>query len=161
MQKPLAFLLAAAVIVAGCSSAATSGPARVSLRAADGTTTSLGSLRGTPVVVNLWATWCRPCVAEMPAFETVVASRPAVRIVGVNIGDEPAAAAAFAATVGVTYPQFTDADGTLQSALAVSGLPSTAFLDANGKVVAVHTGAFTAATLTAAIDQYFGGTSHA
>lgn len=158
-RRPFAAL--ALVVLLGCSSGVAKGPTTVSLRAADGTNTTLASLDGTPLVVNLWATWCRPCVAEMPVFEQVAALRPAVRIVGVNIGDDPAAAAAFATKVGVSYTQFTDADGALESALSVSGLPSTAFIDAHGKVVSVHTGAFTAAELTAAIDHLVGGTGNA
>ena len=59
-----------------------------------------------------------------------------------------------AADLGVSYPQFTDPDGGLSTALAVTGLPATAFFDADGKLVDVHQGAYTADELRAAIEQH-------
>ena len=99
-----------------------------------------------PLVVNLWATWCPPCVAEMPAFDEVALDpdTAGVTIVGINVGDEADAATAFATELGVTYPQYTDPDGLLSTALEVSALPATAFFAADGTLVSVHSGAFTA-----------------
>ena len=83
------------VILAACSAGSTAstskGPTSVHLTAADGGVTTLSALRGRPLVVNLWATWCHPCVAEMPAFERVSNEQAShgstsVSIVGVKIG---------------------------------------------------------------------------
>lgn len=131
------------------------GPASVTFTDASGADVTLSDMAGTPVVVNMWATWCNPCVKEMPAFDEVASSTDGVRIIGVNVGDTADAAAKFAADLGVSYEQFTDPDGNLSTAFSVSGLPATAFVDASGKVVEVHQGAFTADELRAAIAQKF------
>lgn len=159
-------LLMAALVVGACggdSNDSASGPSAVPFTAADGSEVSLSSMTGTPVVVNMWATWCAPCVKEMPAFDEVASSTDDVRVIGVNVGDTAEAASEFAAELGVTYEQFTDPDGNLSTALSVSGLPATAFVDADGTVVDVHQGAYTADELRDAISQHFpdpdGGTT--
>jgi cytochrome c biogenesis protein CcmG/thiol:disulfide interchange protein DsbE len=87
-------------------------------------------LRGKPVVLNFWASWCIPCKEEMPAFEDVWKQyRDRVTIVGVNVQDSPVAAKEFAETVGVTYPLVTDPGDELSNDLHVVGLPQTFFLD--------------------------------
>ena len=153
-------LLMAALVVGACGGSSSrndsaSGPSAVKFSAADGSEVSLSSMSGTPIVVNMWATWCTPCVKEMPAFDEVASSTDGVRIIGVNVGDSAEDAAAFAADLGVTYEQFTDPDGNLSTALSVSGLPATAFIDADGKVADVHQGAYTAPELRDAITQHF------
>lgn len=125
---------------------------------ASGAVVTIDDITDGPLVANLWATWCPPCIAEMPAFDEV-ADDPdvaGVTIVGVNVGDSADAATAFADELGVTYPQFTDPDGLLSTTLAVSALPATAFFDDDGTLVRVHSGAFTADELRAAIRDAFG-----
>lgn len=136
---------------------ATSGDdvAEVAFTASDGSSHTLAEMEGTPVVLNMWATWCKPCVKEMPAFDEVAAGTDAVRIIGVNVADEPADAEAFARDLGVGYEQFTDPSGELSDAFEVTGLPATAFIDADGKVVEVHAGAYTADELREAIAEHF------
>lgn len=137
--------LGAAACGSDASGAAGSGSATlVTFATADGGTTSIDAMKGTPVVVNMWATWCKPCVKEMPAFDEVAASEAGVRIVGVNVADSAADATAFAESLGVSYEQFNDPTGALSDAFGVTGLPATAFVDADGKVVEVHSGALTA-----------------
>jgi thiol-disulfide isomerase/thioredoxin len=135
----------ALAVASACGGGAgpTASVAKVSFTAADGSATSLSELKGTATVVNLWATWCSPCVKEMPAFDRVAAATPGVRIIGINVGDSAAAATAFATKLGVRYSQYTDPDGKLSAAFSVSGLPATAFVDASGKVLQVHQGALT------------------
>ena len=125
------------------------------IAAADGSATSLGELVGQPLVVNLWATWCGPCVREMPAFDEVAGELDTVEIIGVNVGDDPADAAAFAADLGVSYPQYTDADGALTLEFEAANLPATAFIAADGTVLDVHMGALTADELRSAIAEHF------
>jgi len=158
----LAAALTASIILLGACGGAESGGtslAMVPFTAADGTRVSVASFKGAPVVVNLWATWCAPCVKEMPAFDEVAAEQAAlkggVQIIGINVGDSADAATAFAADLGVTYPQYTDPDGELSTALSVTGYPATAFVDADGKLLDVHQGAFTADELRAAIARLF------
>ncbi|MEI8240714.1 MAG: TlpA disulfide reductase family protein, partial [Actinomycetota bacterium] len=130
----------------------------VTVTAADGSATTLAKLKGAPLVVNMWATWCHPCVTEMPAFDSVAGSiGSGVQIIGVNVADDAAAASAFATKLGVHYRQYTDPDGNLSTAFNVSNLPATVFVAADGTVLEVHSGAFTADTLKAAIEQHFPG----
>ena len=127
--------------------------------ASDGQRTTIADFHGTPVVVNLWATWCTPCVAEMPAFDQVAGTQAGVAIIGVNVGDTAAAATAFAADLGVTYPQYTDPDGQLSTALHATGYPATAFFSADGTLLELHQGALTADELRAAISRHFAETT--
>lgn len=141
----------------GCGgSGSDSGPSQVTITAADGSETTLADLEGTPLVVNMWATWCKPCVREMPAFQEVADENTGVTIIGVNIGETPDAAAKFAADLGVTYPQYTDETSALYDALSVTNMPTTVFIGADGKVLAVHSGAMTADDLRAKIASTFG-----
>jgi thiol-disulfide isomerase/thioredoxin len=158
---PRVSLLAAALLIAACGggSDSSSGADAVSFTSSDGSEVSLSSMAGEPVVVNMWATWCTPCVKEMPAFDEVASSTDGVRIIGVNVGDSADDAAKFAADLGVAYEQFTDPDGNLSTALEVSGLPATAFVDADGKVIEVHQGAYTVPELRTAIQTNFPDTT--
>jgi thiol-disulfide isomerase/thioredoxin len=125
----------------------------------DGTTTSLADWRGTPVVVNLWASWCTACIDEMPAFEQVhQALDGRVAVLGVNIDDPSAEGAAreLARATGVTYPLAFDPEGWFAAELGALVMPTTAFVAADGTVVEVHSGALTADDLTAAITEAFG-----
>ncbi len=154
----LGLLVMVAARASACSGgSATSGDsvAEVAFTASDGSSHTLGEMEGTPVVLNMWATWCKPCVKEMPAFDEVAAGTDAVRIIGVNVADEPADAEAFARDLGVSYEQYTDPSGELSDAFEVTGLPATAFIDADGTVVEVHAGAYTADELRAAIAEHF------
>jgi thiol-disulfide isomerase/thioredoxin len=101
----------------------------------------LASLRGAPVVLNFWASWCGPCRAEQRALER--ASRQlapsGVRFVGVNIRDDRAAAAAYLGEFEVSYPSIYDRPGVLASALgrdAPPAPPTTLIIDAEGRVAA-------------------------
>lgn len=131
----------------------------VEIAGVDGTPASLADFDGTALVVNLWATWCAPCVAEMPAFDAVAADLRAggsdITVLGVNVGDSAEEAASFARSLGVSYPILTDPDGRLLAALGVTGLPATAFIAADGDLVGIHSGAFTEAQLEASIASHF------
>jgi thiol-disulfide isomerase/thioredoxin len=123
----------------------------------DGDALVLEDLAEGPAVVNLWATWCVPCRQEMPAFDEVAGAVEGdeVRIVGVNIGDDPDAARDFVDELDVEFPQYLDEDGGLHAELGATGMPSTAFLD-DGRVVDLHTGVLTAEELAAEIGERFG-----
>jgi thiol-disulfide isomerase/thioredoxin len=107
------------------------GGPRVSVRAAG---------PGTPMLVNMWATWCRPCVAEVPVLvEFAARSAGKVGVVGVDTTDESDKALTFAAQYGMHYPSLVDVDGRLLRAYG-GGPPITLFVDAAGKVVTAHRG---------------------
>lgn len=96
----------------------------------------LGRAPGVPTLVNLWGSWCTPCRDELPvlqAFADVAGDR--VRVVGVISKDGVPQAESFAADAGVTFPSAFDGEGELMAELGLNGLPYTAFLDADGRLV--------------------------
>jgi thiol-disulfide isomerase/thioredoxin len=88
---------------------------------------------GRVVVVNIWATWCTPCIIEMPGFQRFAQAHPEVAVVGLAAESEPAAIARMVQKTGVTYPIVAIGDD-VQTAWRVQGLPSTYILDAQGFV---------------------------
>ena len=92
---------------------------------------------GRPTVINLWASWCAPCVREMPLLQrTSDRAGAAVRFVGIDIQDEPASAASLLDATGVSYEQYDDPDGEVRNAVRAVGLPVTLVFDAQGREVA-------------------------
>jgi len=118
---------------------------------------SLASLRGRPVVVNLWASWCVPCRKEMPALEAVYRQgRGRVAFIGVNHEDDRDAALKFVAKTGVTYPSGFDPRGKVATAYGLVGLPTTLCISADGRLLGRRTGAVTERELRATIVRFFG-----
>ncbi|HEY6566715.1 MAG TPA: TlpA disulfide reductase family protein [Actinomycetota bacterium] len=96
----------------------------------------LRQLEGTPVVVNLWASWCVPCEAETPKLVEAAAEHPDIQFLGVNSQDARDSAEAFIATHGMTYPSVFDPDGAIKTDLNGNGLPMTVFYRADGSIEA-------------------------
>jgi peroxiredoxin len=119
----------------------------------DGQPVALDDYRGTPLVVNFWASWCPPCLREMPDFEEVSRQRGGeVTILGLNLRESAETAATLVDRTGVTYDLALDSDGDAARAFGVMNMPTTAFIDRSGTVVEVHAGALDAAELNARID---------
>lgn len=109
---------------------------------------------GRPTVVNLWASWCAPCVREMPILQGVSSEvGDAVRFVGVDTEDESASAAALLDATGVTYEQRDDPDAVVRAALRAVGLPTTVVFDGRGRLVARKVGEVDAAWLRDALSR--------
>ena len=110
----------------------------------DGSTSALADRAGTPLVVNFWASWCAPCIDEMPDLEQVhrLADGDVV-VIGVNMQDRPERAAKLVDETGVTYDLIRDPDAELSRAFGVRGLPATFYVDADGRIVHGHTGVLT------------------
>jgi thiol-disulfide isomerase/thioredoxin len=107
----------------------------------------LRALRGRPVVVNAWASWCPPCRQELPLFAGAAAHfGKRVAFLGLDVNDEAGAARRFLAAHPVSYPSYFDDGGHAATWLAhFVGLPTTVFLDASGRVVGTHAGQYTSA----------------
>ena len=89
---------------------------------------------GRPVVLNLWASWCAPCRAEMPDFEQFQAENPGILILGVAVSDIEADSRALADELGITYALAFDASETVAAAYPPLGMPATFFLSEAGTV---------------------------
>ena len=109
----------------------------------------------TPVVLNLWASWCPPCRAEMPAINTASQRHPEVEFIGVAVNDDPDKAAEFAAEIDVSYTIAID-DGTVEDAYPVMGLPGTFFIHSDGTIAKRHFGVVTVDSLDDDIVELFG-----
>ena len=127
----------------------------------DGRQWSSTSERGKQVVVvNLWGSWCPPCIEEIPDLEKVwtdvqAAGKP-VQFMGIDFREDPQRGAAFVKTQKMTYPSLTDESGVLILAFgrqAPTSPPSTLVLDKEGRVAARANGAVSATTLQGLIDD--------
>lgn len=114
------------------------------LKTLEGETIRLSDYRGTPVIVNFWATWCPPCRAEFPAFQEVAIEQGGdnLVIIGVNhtSGDSPQLVPGFVEEFGITFPIVLDESGETVKTYRVVGLPTTVFIDRNGIINEVFTG---------------------
>jgi cytochrome c biogenesis protein CcmG, thiol:disulfide interchange protein DsbE len=119
----------------------------------------LAELRGTPVVINKWASWCVPCQSEFPVFESVATkSGKQVAFLGVNGTDKDPAARKFLAKRPLPFPSYTDPKERIARSLEIpANYPMTVFLDRKGKTAYIHSGQYTNdAQLTADIRRYLG-----
>jgi thiol-disulfide isomerase/thioredoxin len=109
----------------------------------------LGSLQdGRPLVVNLWATWCAPCREEMPVFAEAQRRHPDIRFLMVNQGESATIVQRYLARENLALQDvFLDPASALGPAVGSRGLPTTLFLDAQGRRVHAHMGALNAAAL--------------
>lgn len=124
----------------------------------DGETVPLSSVRGTPTVVNFFASYCTPCLKEMPAFEQVYreVQGDEVAFLGLAVADRTDDAEEIVESTGVTYPTALDKDASVITALEGVVLPTTVLLDANGEVVSRHAGELTADELRALLAEDLG-----
>lgn len=117
----------------------------------------LEELRGTPVVVNKWASWCGPCRLEFPFFQSQAEERGAqVAFLGDLANDSQDAGETFLQELPLPYPSYLDPDQEISAAIgAPSNFPATAFYDSKGELVYTRQGGYAdEAALAADIDRY-------
>ena len=150
----------ALVVLAGCGGAegaggtADSGSGQVGELAPEyaaptleGDSVSLASLRGAPVLLNVWATWCPPCREEIPELQALheELGPQGLEVVGVTIDNAGMAAAirSFAEEQGMTYRILHDSTERISDALRLQGVPATLLIDREGRVAWRHLGPVT------------------
>lgn len=119
-------------------------------------TVSLAQLRGRPVVLNFWASWCVPCRKEMPAFQAVAEQFDGqVAFVGVNHRDGRGGATDLLEETGALYPSAYDPKGSVAPTFRLLGMPSTVFISAEGRVLEKRTGEMSRSELEDTIREVF------
>ena len=107
----------------------------------DGDSFSLAALRGKVVLVNFWATWCEPCVTEMPSLQRLREQlAPRFEILGVNYQEGPVRIKAFVEKIGITFPIVRDTDGAVAKAWGAKVFPASYVVDRGGQVRQVLVG---------------------
>jgi thiol-disulfide isomerase/thioredoxin len=151
LRRAGSFALAAALLLAACGDRA-GGPPQVGERVPDyaavalegGAPVALAELRGSPVLLNVWATWCKPCQKEMPDLQRLHASHGprGLRIVGVSVdeGGQEADVREFLRGYGVTYTNWLDPAEKVMNAFYTQGVPSTFLIGRDGTLLWKHLG---------------------
>ncbi len=134
-------------------------PARARPALADGRV-RLAELRGTPVVLNFWASWCIPCKEEAPYLaEAAGAYRKDIAFLGLDIQDFAQDARRFLDRLDVPYPSVRDGGSGSYRAYGLTGVPETYYIDGRGRIVAHAVGAVSREELERDIALLFGGTT--
>jgi len=121
---------------------------------------ALEALRGKPVVLNFFASWCGPCVREMPALQAMSERyRGKVHVVGVTFNDRREAARDVIERTGVTYPAAFDPESNVAIDYVVRVMPTTFFIGADGNLVERKDGEISEVQLLTVIDRLLGSGS--
>ena len=153
MSLPRILIAVALALLVACGGDEPDGNAKqldATFERFDGTTGRFSDYRGKPVVLNFFSSTCTPCRTEMPAFERVHQRfGDAVVFLGMNVQDTVEGGKAFVESVGITWELGRDPNGAiLQGEIGGVGLPTTAVLDRDGRIVYVHLGPLEADELT-------------
>lgn len=123
----------------------------------DGNTVTLSDYIGKPIVINFWASWCPPCVSELPDFEKAYKEYENVEFLMVNLTDGSRetveSAKDFVSQNGYTFPVYYDTEFSASYAYSLSSIPVTCFIDAEGNIVASRVGMIDYDTLVSCIEQ--------
>lgn len=125
------------------------------LKTFDENTIALANLRGRPLVINFWASWCPPCREEAPLIERTwrAYKNRNLTFLGVNIQDRKEDALSYLQEFDITYPNGPDPTGEITIDYGVSGLPVTFFISRDGKVVRRWVGALEHSVLSRSIEE--------
>ena len=149
----LASALVSGVLMAGCSSPSPAQSPQVGklapdfeLSGLDGQAVSLSGLRGNPVLINFWATWCEPCRFEMPFIQEIyegwTGKTPSLVILAINLGESPSRVGRFMESYGLSFPVLFDTSQDVTAKYNIRGIPTTFFIDKDGIIRDIKIGAF-------------------
>ena len=114
----------------------------------------LRSLRGRPVVVSFWASWCVPCEEEMPRIvDAAIRYEGRIVFLGVDVQDATEPARRFIRRHRIPFPSLADPDKRIMLDQEILGLPATQFYRSDGRLASLHSGEIKAATLEAKLRQ--------
>ena len=154
----LVMTIALLLMIAGCqpSSELTTGMSPApdfALQDLEGQTVTLSDLRGSPVMLNFWATWCGPCRHEMPFIQQIYEEwlDKGLVLLTINLRETPAKVEEFMQSNGLSFPALLDRDGSVSLEYNVSGIPTTFFIDKDGIIQEKRIGSFSSA---AEIEDY-------
>lgn len=119
----------------------------------DGRGLYLHDLRGRPVMLNFWATWCGPCRLEMPDIVRHARSNDDLIVIAVNVQETLDPIAAFAEDFRMELPVARDEDGMIRDLYAVRGMPTSVFIDRAGNIASIYAGALAPAKLDELLDD--------
>ncbi len=120
----------------------------------DGSTVRLSELRGNPVLINFWASWCGPCRSEMPHVQAAHEnhSRHGLIVLGVNQRESPPAVARFVEEFNLTFAIPLDSDGAVSRSYQARALPTSFFVDGDGVIRGTFTGPMSAGHIESLLD---------
>lgn len=151
MKRRRTALVFSLLLLLGAFASATAQPAEpadFTLSDLDGDPVSLSDYRGRWVVVNFWASWCPPCIRELPELVSYQASNPDVRVLGINFEESTAEQAReFLSPFAINFPNLKVGTTPLEPFEPLEGLPTTAIVSPTGRIVERHMGPVTAAHL--------------
>ena len=129
----------------------------------DGNPVKLSDMKGTPVVLNFWASWCPPCKGEMPDFDAVCkeyAGKVVFMMVNLTDGQSETQerAQAFIDSMGYTFPVYFDKESDAAYKYGIQSIPTTFFIDAKGNLIAYGSGAMDGDTLKRGISMIYAET---
>jgi cytochrome c biogenesis protein CcmG, thiol:disulfide interchange protein DsbE len=131
----------------------------IQLKTPDGQNVKLSDLRGRPVIMNFWASWCPPCRVEMPALQNAyeIHQNDGLAILGINSAyqDDLSNALPFIQKNGLTFPILLDSSGVASQIYRVNALPTSFFIDAKGYIRKIVVGAMPEALLQSEIPALF------
>lgn len=100
------------------------------------------ALKGQPVLIDFWASWCEPCQESFPWMNEIKKQYPDLKIIAINLDEETATAKSFLKENAANFDILFDPEGELAEKYQVDGMPSSYLVDRNGKIVKHHVGFF-------------------
>lgn len=129
-------------------------PQGVGYVAWDGKRASTADFVGKPLVVNFWASWCLPCLAEIPRFvEVYERHKSEVAFLGLNLQDDPSRAESLRKELGITYPLGRDSEARAYKSFEGVAMPTTVLIDEDGRVVELISGEISGEDLEAKVQK--------